>query len=182
MYCDKCGYKLSSSESSCPNCGHKVVEEPRQVESASVRADEERSGPKIKTIITFVCIILIAISLILSRIDSNENSNAIKDVQTGYLTYYSQDITIKQAFENFFGSPAWNAGKADDDNYPEMDGMQLVNFTGTCVFDGDEVNMLIQFVVEENTDEFYLYAVEMDGEPLNDLEIEYLMTRVYLSD
>ena len=77
---------------------------------------------------------------------SSEDSTQKKDedyyvqlIKTATPTDYL-DKTYGEAFDDFFNNPHWA--------YVEMDGEQIIDFTGQCTYDGEDVNCEIMFKLD----------------------------------
>ena len=55
--------------------------------------------------------------------------------------------TYKDAFSNFFAYPTWKHFTSDD-------GREVVEFTGECTYDNQNVKALIQFVITNETEDY----------------------------
>ena len=94
------------------------------------------------------------------------NANNIKN---SYLTQYSSTITIGDAFEDFFSSGKWK-------NYEE--GIQeYVDFSGVCYYDGEEVTVVITFLINE--DSFVIDSITKNGRELYPIEEYALLEAIY---
>lgn len=99
---------------------------------------------------------------------SSEDSTQKKDedyyvqlIKTATPTDYL-DKTYGEAFEDFFNNPHWA--------YVEMDGEQIIDFTGQCTYDGEDVNCEIMFKLDMQEGTFEVKYYEFDGneQDLND--------------
>ena len=75
------------------------------------------------------------------------------------------DITIGEAYDNYFSSPAWrafeSAGAADG-------GIEyVVEFTGGCIYEDAEAEALIQFTFDPELEGFQATFFSLDGEPMD---------------
>lgn len=99
---------------------------------------------------------------------SSEDSTQKKDedyyvqlIKTATPTDYP-NITYGEAFDDFFTNPHWA--------YVEMDGEQIIDFTGQCTYDGEDVNCEIMFKLDMQEGTFEVKYYEFDGneQDLND--------------
>lgn len=99
---------------------------------------------------------------------SSEDSTQKKDedyyvqlIKTATPTDYL-DKTYGEAFDDFFNNPHWA--------YVEMDGEQIIDFTGQCTYDGEDVNCEIMFKLDMQEGTFEVKYYEFDGneQDLND--------------
>ena len=92
------------------------------------------------SIIGFVIgFILFAVNMLFLSFDEKQYINTTK-AQT--FTNYP-DVTVGEAFDNFFTDPEWSAFKADN-------GQIVVEFTGKCYYNSEEVETCLQFVEDDN--------------------------------
>ncbi len=75
------------------------------------------------------------------------------------------DITIGEAYDNYFGAPEWSAfesaGSGDDGTYD-----YVVEFKGTCIYEDAEAQALIQFTFTPDFSGFEANFFSLDGEPM----------------
>lgn len=83
--------------------------------------------------------ILFAVNMLFLSFDEKQYINTTK-AQT--FTNYP-DVTVGEAFDNFFTDPEWSAFKADN-------GQIVVEFTGKCYYNSEEVETCLQFVEDDN--------------------------------
>lgn len=98
--------------------------------------------------------------------------------------------TIGEAFDNFFGSPTWKYFKGtkestdeDGDGKPdsETENVDVVEFTGYCMYQDVEVKALIQFTLGDD-DSFEATYLSYNEVPQNMLELASLMNTVFGDD
>lgn len=89
-----------------------------------------------------------------------------KVVREGYLTSYSIDVTVEEAFDNFFSDCKW---KEEGDSY--------VIFTGGCLYMDKEVDVTIKFKV--TGDSFVIESLSFNDVPQSDLMLFGLLEKVY---
>lgn len=77
-------------------------------------------------------------------------------VKNGYPELYP-DITYGEAFEDFFGACEW-------EYFESGAGQDVVEFRGNCMYDEEQVSVIIQFLVYEDRGTFEVYAAAIDGE------------------
>ncbi|MEG0295877.1 MAG: hypothetical protein RR620_04095 [Clostridium sp.] len=81
--------------------------------------------------------------------DENKENVYVQKVMTGNLNI-DNIVTIGDVFENYFGYPTWEYFKSTE-------GQDIVEFTGNCMYDGKEVECIIQFVISgDNLEITYL--------------------------
>lgn len=94
-----------------------------------------------------------------------------RDVRESYLDYYSNSVTVEEAFDSFFENGKWSEHKENGDTY--------VVFSGVCWYLDEKVNVKIRFKIQD--DYFYFANMEMNGEPQSDIISEGLFDKVYES-
>ena len=103
-----------------------------------------------------------------------------KDIGDLYVTVIREtsterypDITIGDAFDSYFGSPEWRAfegtREGDDGSY------DVVEFTGTCEYDGAESEALIQFTIAPDFSEFETTYFSINSESMTFRDLNALM-------
>lgn len=98
-----------------------------------------------------VCILIFAIGADETGLDDSYSSNNISE---SYLTQYSSNITVGEAFDNFFADGEWS-------NYSEG-AVEYIDYSGTCTIDGEPANVVIRFWCSET--EFRVHCVFLNGE------------------
>ncbi len=73
---------------------------------------------------------------------ADSDDEHVISVKNGHPEAYSE-ITFGEAFESFFGSPAWKYFKGED-------GEDVVEFTGYCTYQDVEVKARLQFVLKDD--------------------------------
>lgn len=96
--------------------------------------------------------------------------------------------TYGEAFENFFGSPAWKyfvgtkEGPDDDgDGRPDYteENVDIVEFTGYCTYKDVEVKALIQFTLSKDDNTFEATYLSFNEVPQNNFMLLALMEAVF---
>lgn len=93
-----------------------------------------------------------------SAVDSISNeivdqvSNVVQSTDKYVMTIQNANMngttyTYKDVFSNFFAYPTWKHFTSDD-------GQEVVEFTGECTYDNQNVKSLIQFVITNETDDY----------------------------
>lgn len=97
-------------------------------------------------------------------------------------------ITYEEAFENFFSTPTWQyfvgtqEGPDDDgDGEPDytVENVDVVEFTGGCLYADVEVTALIQFVLDEEAGTFQPTYLSFNDVPQSMLMLGGLMETVF---
>lgn len=82
------------------------------------------------------------------------------------------EVSYGEAFDAFFSDCSWTYFKSTDDQ-------DVVEFRGTCYYDGEKTEVIMQFLLSMEDGTGRLYAMEMGGEPQNELMQMILMSKVY---
>lgn len=90
-------------------------------------------------------------------------------VRNAYLSQYSEDVTVGDAFDSFFSNEKWSTYKDK--------GYTYVVFTGSCEYDGEPASVHITFKVVG--EQFKPDTLEINGEEQNDLMLGLLLLKVY---
>lgn len=99
-------------------------------------------------------------------------------------------VTYGDAFEEFFGSPAWKYFKGtqegpDDDGDGEPDyvneDIDVIEFTGYCTYSNVEVKALIQFALDEDAGTFEATYLSFNEVPQSTLTLSALLSKVFES-
>lgn len=90
-------------------------------------------------------------------------------VRGAYLSQYSENVTIEDAFDNFFDNGKWSTYKAE--------GYSYVVFTGSCEYMDDKADVRVTFkITGEN---FIVDSLDINGQEQNDLMLYGLLSAVY---
>lgn len=100
---------------------------------------------------------------------------AISIVKNGHFSGYT-NMTVGEAVNGFFANQKWTSGIPTDEEFSEF---MLVNVEGKILYNEKKVNAEIQFLVDEDTGVFELYAFEMNGIPQNDIMKLYLIESMF---
>ena len=97
-------------------------------------------------------------------------------------------VTYGEAFENFFSDPTWeyfvgtqDGPDEDGDGEPDytVDNVDVVEFTGGCLYANAEVTALIQFVLDNEAGTFQPVYLSFNGVPQNMLMLSGLLDTVF---
>lgn len=98
------------------------------------------------------------------------------------------DITYGEAFESFFASPTWKYFNGTQEG-PDEDGdgksdyvienIDVVEFTGYCVYQEVEVKALIQFTLDKENGTFDVSYLSFNDIPQNNLILLALLEAVF---
>lgn len=139
-----------------------------------VGSEESKAGMR-KFVVKFSAIIVIvAIAVVLLLAFPDFIPNLLQPggaVRNAYLTQYSEDVTVEEAFDNFFDNGKWSTYKSD--------GYSYVAFTGTCLYLDVPVDVRIRFII--TGEHFRVDSLDVNGESMGDLALGWLLEEVYES-
>lgn len=167
MFCESCGNELKNEWKICPACG----KPNKKVENSNLQESEIKSKKISKKGIAAIAVVVIILFLIIIG-----SGDAVSDIKDSMLPEYSEEITIGEAFENFFYKPSWSSYESGDD--------EVVVFNGYVYTDLEEkVKVTMKMIKDEEKirwEEVILYNAD-DGETtyLTDLELESLLNAIY---
>ncbi|MCI8377958.1 MAG: hypothetical protein HFH72_05475 [Lachnospiraceae bacterium] len=95
-----------------------------------------------------------------------------QSVGKGYGFGYGDEITYGEAFSYFFTNPTWDYFKASDGN-------DVVEFTGGCLKDGEDMIVCMQFIVDMKNKKYQINWLDFDGEEQNDADLDNLLATVF---
>lgn len=104
--------------------------------------------------------------------------NQIEEIKGG--TYSQVDITVGEAFDDFFGNCTWETKET------RRKGTSLVQVSGRCYYqDADTMRtpckVTVQFLNDADSEQFGLDTITVNGEKLNDDEMERFMEDVLIN-
>ncbi len=114
--------------------------------------------------------LIVAVVLLLCFLSGN-SSHYVDIVKDGTLNY-NQTQKVGRAFDQYFSNSNWRYFKSDT-------GTNIVEFKGYYNVNSKKKNVLIQFEVYDNSDEFELAYFEINGEPQNYLSWWNLLDKIY---
>lgn len=91
------------------------------------------------------------------------------EVRSAYLSQYSKQVTIEEAFDNFFDNCKWT--KYDSEGYTN------VVFTGTCIYLGERADVRIIFKL--TGEHFIVDSLDINGRTQSDLILYGVLSAVY---
>jgi hypothetical protein len=100
----------------------------------------------------------------------NELDPRASFVKNGTLDGYP-DMTVGEAFEQFFGNPQWEYFEADT-------GESVVEFTGDCVYQEVDVEANLQFILHED-DTFEVGALSFNDVLQSELITNALLAKTF---
>jgi len=144
---------------------------------APVDAYEEYKKYKLSRKQPAVVTMIITIAFIIA-IALNGGDQAVKEATTGlsssnisssYLSQYSTDVTIGEAFNSFFGNPKW---KSYDQGIEKF-----VDFQGKITFNGEAATATVTFWLSDN--QFVVERIKINSNELLPNEVENFLSVVY---
>ena len=168
MYCMKCGRELKNEWNICPACGT-----PTNVQTNTGNYYNQKKKGLSKIIIAIVAIFIVAIFIAILALGKGD---VISEVKDSTLPYYSEEVTIGEAFDSYFDSPKWSTY--------EQGGKEVICFSGFVYSRADDkIKVTMEMSMNGDTlmwDEVILYNVdEGDTTYLTDLELESLLNAIY---
>jgi hypothetical protein len=94
---------------------------------------------------------------------------ASDNISSSYLSEYSSEVTIGDAFKNFFGDPKWKSY--------EQGIQKFVDFQGGLMLDNEPAVAVITFSV--SGEKFKVESAKIDNEELNPLDLESFFQTIY---
>lgn len=202
MFCHNCGTEYEGRF--CPNCGTKSINiKDQDVSYNSInQSNSQRSIAtpiKVKksgwNIFLGIFIVVGIIFVIFVRVlgigeDAPLEINYVEEVKQGYPLAYPE-TTYGEAFGNFFSNTSWEyfvgtkEGPDEDgdgvSDYNEDD-IDIVEFTGNCMYQDVEVKVLIQFTLSKDSDTFEATYLSFNDVPQNDFMLSALFEAVFTDD
>lgn len=91
------------------------------------------------------------------------------EVRGAYLTQYSENVTIEEAFENYFDNGNWRTYEDNEYSY--------VVFTGSCEYLGERADVKVTFKI--TGDNFIVDSLDLNGREQNDWILYGILSAVY---
>jgi hypothetical protein len=101
-------------------------------------------------------------------ITDNEYIDIVKE---GYLVNFS-DVSVRNAFNYSFFEPYWRY-------YKVKTGEHVVELSGDITFEGEKGHAILQFVVDQQTKQFTIYAMKFNDVVLKPEQNRLLIGMVY---
>ncbi len=101
-------------------------------------------------------------------ITDNEYIDTVKE---GYLGNFS-DVSVRNAFNYAFFEPYWRY-------YQAKTGEHVVELSGDITFEGEKGHAILQFVVDDQTKQFTVYAMKFNDVVLSPVQNRLLIGMVY---
>ncbi len=163
MTCKKCGKELAAGTKKCDGCGEKV-----KLKFSDLPPEEKKK----RAIVGGICLLIAVVLIIGGAIGGASKADEYVVVVTeGELNDFS-DMTVGEAFENFFDDPEWKSFEDDK-------GRIIVEFNGGCTWAGEAADCCIQFEVDEDSEAFEIFYADVDGIEFNNSEIYEMLEVIY---
>ena len=130
---------------------------------------EKRPLKLSKKIELAIDIVILVVVIIISA--SGGNDKYVQMVKNGTLEAYPQ-IEVGKAFDGYLKNPKWESGLSEDNT-------RFVNVTGEILYYDKEVEIVVQFIVNEKDETFQYNACEMNGVPQNNFVFWALLENIY---
>lgn len=116
-------------------------------------------------------VVLLVIVVVFTLSSGGTGDKYVQLVRDGTLAAYPQ-MTVGEAFNGFLSNPKWESIRSDDES-------RFVNVTGGIIYDDEEAEIVVQFIVDEENESFQYYACEINNIPQNDLVVWGLFETIY---
>ena len=103
--------------------------------------------------------------------ESEDDEEHVVAVKNGSPADYP-DCTYGDAFANYFGSPTWNY-------FQSKKGKDIVQFTGRCTYEEEEVLAKLQFILDMDAGTFETGGLSFNGKEQENSVIKDLMDKVF---
>ncbi|CBH22639.1 exported protein of unknown function [Acetoanaerobium sticklandii] len=101
----------------------------------------------------------------------DQNNEYVVGIKASEIHEY-ESITYGEAFEYFFGSPAWIY-------FEGVNGEKVVEFSGYCTVEGVEVKANLQFLISSDGNYFEVGALNFNGVPQSQLLTGMLINQAF---
>ena len=116
-------------------------------------------------------VVLLVIVVVFTLSSGGTGDKYVQLVRDGTLAAYPQ-MTVGEAFNGFLSNPKWESIRSDDES-------RFVNVTGGIIYDDEEAEIVVQFIVDEENESFQYYACEINNIPQNNLVVWGLFETIY---
>lgn len=123
----------------------------------------------LKGVIGLVFVVVIAVFVVMNP---NLFMNFVQPgyaVRGAYLSQYSEDVTVEDAFNSYFDNPQWSTY--------EEGGYSYVAFTGGCEYMGEKVDIRLTFQI--TGEQFRIERLDVNGIEQSDFILYALLESVY---
>ncbi|OEC00711.1 hypothetical protein GY31_17975 [Lysinibacillus sphaericus] len=121
----------------------------------------------------FVCVVFmgVLVGYVFNAKKDITDNVYIDSVKEGYLVDFT-DVKVRDAFNYAFTEPYWRY-------YEAKTGQHVVELSGDIVFLEEKGHAILQFVVNEEANEFKLFAMKFNDEVLDSQQKGTLIGMVY---
>lgn len=116
-------------------------------------------------------VVLLVIVVVFTLSSGGTGDKYVQLVRDGTLAAYPQ-MTVGEAFDDFLSNPKWESIRSDDE-------ARFVNVTGGIIYDDEDAEIVVQFIVDEENESFQYYACEINNIPQNNLVVWGLFETIY---
>ena len=163
---------LSHASEIIENTEEKEVNNQANSSSIESGASSKRKSIKLPLIIGTAVVTVITILFVISSCFNDDKY--VQMIKDSTLTGYPQK-TVGQAFDSYLDNPQWESGSSTD-------GIRYVNVTGELLYKGEKSDILVQFIVDDDEEQFFYQACELNGIPQSDLVYWTLLESIYGDD
>ncbi|MGE7692545.1 hypothetical protein ACQKNC_00300 [Lysinibacillus sp. NPDC094177] len=121
----------------------------------------------------FICVVFMGllVGCVYNAKKDITDNEYIDTVKEGYLGDFS-DVSVRNAFNYAFFEPYWRY-------YQAKTGEHVVELSGDITFEGEKGHAILQFVVDEQTNQFTAFAMKFNDVVLNPEQKRLLIGMVY---
>lgn len=137
-----------------------------------VGSEESKAGMRRFVLKYSIIIVIVAIVGVFLLANPDFIPNLVEpgwSVRNACLTQYSEEVTVEEAFDNFFDNGRWSTYKEN--------GYSYVVFNGTCMYDGEPADARITFII--TGEHFRMDSIDINGISVGDLFGSLLLDRIY---
>lgn len=116
-------------------------------------------------------VILLVIVVVFTLSSGGTGDKYVQLVRDGTLAAYPQ-MTVGEAFNGFLSNPKWESVRSDDE-------VRFVNVSGGIIYDDEDAEIVVQFIVDGENKSFQYYACEINNIPQNNLVVWGLFETIY---
>jgi len=184
VFCIKCGTKLPSDAAFCDDCG--AVQQTHSAPTptpipvaptsaamvATVKVESTSSEAKRKSKKLAFGIIGIAVVVVIAIVAlSGGNNKYVKLVKNGTLNDYQQ-MTIGEAHDRFLSNAKWESGVSEE-------GQRFVNVRGNAMYLDKNVEIVVQYFIDEKNGTIEYNAMEINGVPQSNFIYWAFLEKMY---
>lgn len=118
--------------------------------------------------------LFIFVTAALFLLSCGDGDSAIEIVKSGYFNGYPGK-SIGKAVDDFFGNTEWTKEYSEDN-------LSLVRMKGFSFLFDEPKDVILEFIVNEDTEVFALDRLIIDGEVQSEKVLNYVLTQVFEED